>query len=91
LHNPIDKLLEKMPSGSVDKVVCAMPQFIDEHKSMFNQFSRLNVLSIELIGQRSDLDLTSEQATLPDTLKELRVRNIDKGAICLLKCLPIGI
>jgi hypothetical protein len=38
LQTPIDTLLEKMPSGSVDKVVCAMPEFVDERKSMFNQF-----------------------------------------------------
>ena len=55
MQTPIDTLLEKMPSGSVDKVVCAMPEFVDERKSMFIQFSRLNVLSIELIGQRSDV------------------------------------
>lgn len=89
LQVPIDNLIQKIPVGYVDKVVCPLPEFPDECKVMFLHFKRIGVRAIELVGQRGDHALT--HASMPDGLKELRIRNINLPAERMLVSLPNGL
>jgi hypothetical protein len=89
LQVPIDNVIQRLPPGYVDKVVCPLPEFPDECKAVFFHLTRIKVRAIELIGQRGDHALTD--ASMPEVLTELRIRNINLPAERMLVSLPKGL